>query len=248
MPVQSVRAAARRAALEAQQRLRVERAAREKRVSDLGVAVSVALAQRDEWVTRCERAAGEALRTMTAQEGLSLRAAAAWCGRGMSAREAARLRQAAEQHEQERSLHPAVPRRPPVTVRPAVGVGDGCTTRGCGRVGRAGPGGGRRGGRSPVAVQGRDRAGVCLPVVDGGGQWSRARAVLVRPGEGGDRALIRLRRGARCRPVERGAGAGGPVRQPVVSAGPPRARSGFLARGEPAGVGDPEGAHRFTVG
>lgn len=89
---QSARQVARRAALDAQAKMRAQRVEREKRVSALGVQVMVALGDRDEVVARCERRAGEALRAMTEDEGLGLTEAAQWCGEWMTRREAARLR------------------------------------------------------------------------------------------------------------------------------------------------------------
>ena len=89
---QNARQTARRAALDAQAKLRQQRVEKEKRVGARGVEVMVALGQRDEAVRRCEERAGEALRVMTDEEGLSLDAALEWCGDGLSRREAARLR------------------------------------------------------------------------------------------------------------------------------------------------------------
>lgn len=88
---QAVRQAARRAALEAQARMRAQRAERDKRLSALGVEVIAALEERDEWVARCEQRAAGALRRMVQEEGLSLREAVVWCGPGLSRREATRL-------------------------------------------------------------------------------------------------------------------------------------------------------------
>lgn len=51
----------------------------------------VALGERDEVVHRYEQLAGEALRQMTAVEGLSLDEAIQWCGEGLTRREVARL-------------------------------------------------------------------------------------------------------------------------------------------------------------
>ena len=50
-----------------------------------------ALAERDALVRDAERRAGHALRTMTEDEGLSLREAVDWCGSGVSVREVTRL-------------------------------------------------------------------------------------------------------------------------------------------------------------
>ena len=80
MPNQTARQQARRAALDAQTRMRQARAEQERRRSALAVTVVTALAERDALVLACEARAGEALRTLTDQEGLSMREAVAWCG------------------------------------------------------------------------------------------------------------------------------------------------------------------------
>jgi hypothetical protein len=96
MSQQSMRQAARRSALDAQAALRKERADRERRREALAVAVLTALGERDALVRDAERRAGQALRTMTEDEGLSLREAVEWCGSGaLTVREVARLRQLA---------------------------------------------------------------------------------------------------------------------------------------------------------
>jgi hypothetical protein len=87
MSQQSVRQAARRSALDAQAVLRKERADRERRLEGLAVEVLTALGERDGAVRDAERRAGEALRAMTEDEGLSVREAVEWCG---SARQSAR--------------------------------------------------------------------------------------------------------------------------------------------------------------
>ena len=94
MPNQTARQQARRAALDAQTRMRQARAEQERRRSALAVTVVTALAERDALVRACEARAGEALRTLTGQEGLSLREAVAWCGSDvqLTVREAPRLR------------------------------------------------------------------------------------------------------------------------------------------------------------
>ena len=91
MSQQSVRQAARRSALDAQAVLRKERADRERRLERLAVAVLTALGERDAAVRDAERRAGQALRTMTDDEGLSLREAVDWCGNGVTVREITRL-------------------------------------------------------------------------------------------------------------------------------------------------------------
>ena len=95
MSQQSVRQAARRSALDAQAARRKERAERERRLEGLAVAVLTALGERDGAVKDAERRAGEALRAMSEDEGLSVREAVEWCGTGMTVREVARLRRLA---------------------------------------------------------------------------------------------------------------------------------------------------------
>ncbi len=97
MANQSVRQAARRSALDAQARMRSERAEQERRRSGLAVAVVTALAERDALVQACEKRAGEALVKMTSAGGLTLREAVRWCGEQITLREATRLRQVAGQ-------------------------------------------------------------------------------------------------------------------------------------------------------
>ena len=93
---QSMRQAARRSALDAKAVLRKERADRERRLEGPAVAVLTALAERDAVVGDAERRAGQALVTMTDEEGLSLREAVEWCGSGaLTLREVTRLRQLA---------------------------------------------------------------------------------------------------------------------------------------------------------
>jgi hypothetical protein len=95
MSQQAVRQAARRSALDAQAVLRNERADRERRLESLAVAVLTALGERDALVRDAELRAGQALRTMTDDEGLSVHEAVAWCGSGVTVREVPRLRQLA---------------------------------------------------------------------------------------------------------------------------------------------------------
>src|SRR5215217_8727601 len=99
MSQQSVRQAARRAALDAQAVLRKERADRERRLEGFAVAVLTALGERDALVRDAERRAGQALRTMTEEEGLSLREAVDWCGSGVSVREVTRLLRLDDAHQ-----------------------------------------------------------------------------------------------------------------------------------------------------
>jgi hypothetical protein len=53
----------------------------------LAVEVLTALGERDAAVRDAERRAGEALQTMTLDEGLSVREAVEWCGSSVTARE-----------------------------------------------------------------------------------------------------------------------------------------------------------------
>jgi hypothetical protein len=92
MSQQSVRQAARRSALDAQAVLRKERADRERRLEGLAVEVLTALGERDRAVQAAELRAGQVLRTMTDDEGLSVREAVYWCGNGLTVREITRLR------------------------------------------------------------------------------------------------------------------------------------------------------------
>ena len=95
MSQQSVRQTARRSALDAQAARRKERADRERRLEALAVVVLTALRERDAAVQDSERRAGEALRMMTDDEGLSVREAVDWCGSGLTVLEVARLRRLA---------------------------------------------------------------------------------------------------------------------------------------------------------
>ena len=92
MGQQSIRQVARRAALEAQSTTRRERAEKDKRLQALAVQVLVAVGERDQAVTDAERRAGQALRQMTEDEGLTVREAVHRCGDQISVREATRLR------------------------------------------------------------------------------------------------------------------------------------------------------------
>ena len=99
MGQQSVRQAARRSALDAQAVLRKKRADRERRLEALAVAVLTALGERDALIRDAERRAGQALRTMTDDEGLSLREAVDWCGSGITVREITRLLRLDDAHQ-----------------------------------------------------------------------------------------------------------------------------------------------------
>ena len=96
MSRQSVRQAARRAALDVQSRRRRERAERDRRLEGLAVRVLIAVRERDAAVADAERRAGQALQEMTEVEGLSIREAVQWCGEGVTTREVTRLRRLAE--------------------------------------------------------------------------------------------------------------------------------------------------------
>jgi hypothetical protein len=84
-----------RSALDAQAARRRERADRERRLEALAVAVLTALGERDRAVKDAEMRAGEALRAMSVDEGLSVREAVEWCGTGITVREVSRLRRLA---------------------------------------------------------------------------------------------------------------------------------------------------------
>jgi len=114
---QSVRQAARRAALEAQAARRRERAQRDRRLEAMAVSVLVAVGERDAAVADADRRAGAALRQMTDQEGLSVREAVQWCGGRISTREAARLRRLAEPTPVETAPHPNDTNAPPDDLR-----------------------------------------------------------------------------------------------------------------------------------
>jgi hypothetical protein len=95
MGQQSVRQAARKAALDVRAARRVAGAQRERRLDTLAVELHVALRERDAAVAAIERRAGHALQAMTGDEGLTLREAVDWCGAGLTLREASRLRRMA---------------------------------------------------------------------------------------------------------------------------------------------------------
>ena len=91
MGQQTLRQAARRAALDAQAQLRRERAERDKRIEALAVEVLTALEERKAAIAECDRRAGRALQKLTEDEGLSVKQAVEWCGSGLTSREVARL-------------------------------------------------------------------------------------------------------------------------------------------------------------
>lgn len=82
---------ARRTARDARNERQRERQEREKRLEDLAVTALVAVGK----IAECERSAGEALRAMTEDEGLTLGEAVEWCGAEFGLREATRLRRLA---------------------------------------------------------------------------------------------------------------------------------------------------------
>jgi hypothetical protein len=85
------RQAAQRSVLEIQVALRRERADRERRLEALAITVLTALGERDALVRDAELRTGQALRTMTDDEGLSLPEAVDWCGSGITVLEITRL-------------------------------------------------------------------------------------------------------------------------------------------------------------
>jgi hypothetical protein len=99
MGQQSIRQEARRTALDVQSKKRRERAEREKRLEGLALRVLVAVGERDAAVARADRRAGQALREMIEDEGLSVHEAVEWCGDEITTREATRLRRLAEKGE-----------------------------------------------------------------------------------------------------------------------------------------------------
>ena len=99
MGQQSIRQEARRTALDVQSKRRRERAEREKRLEGLAVRVLVAVGERDAAVARADRRAGQALREMIDDEGLSVHEAVEWCGDEITTREATRLRRLTEKGE-----------------------------------------------------------------------------------------------------------------------------------------------------
>jgi hypothetical protein len=79
--------------------MRKERADRERRLEALAVAVLTPLGERDALIRDAEQRAGQALRTMTEDEGLSLRESAEWCGSGVTLREITRLLRLDRSHQ-----------------------------------------------------------------------------------------------------------------------------------------------------
>jgi len=96
MGKQAVRQQARSRARQARAKVRQEQAQRERRLAKWGEQVTVALAERDAVVTDCEQRAGQALRSLIKDAGLSTQDALAWCGdQGLTGREVHRLIRAA---------------------------------------------------------------------------------------------------------------------------------------------------------
>ena len=91
---QSVRQAARRRALQAQAKMRKERAEAERRRSALGVEIVVALSERDMAVERYEALAADALIKLLRDEGLTAEAVGVWAD-GLSSVEVKRLKRIA---------------------------------------------------------------------------------------------------------------------------------------------------------
>lgn len=89
-----VQAAARRRALDVRNEMRQARLERDRRLEDLATRAQVALLERRMLVGAAEQRAGEAIRTMTEDEGLALRDAVGWIGSDLTLGEARRLRQA----------------------------------------------------------------------------------------------------------------------------------------------------------
>jgi len=99
MSQQTIRQRARHTAREMAEKRRKERDERERRVVDLTERVLIAIGERDAAVSETEKCAGDALRKLTEQEGLSLGEAVAWCGKTMTVREATRLRRLARERQ-----------------------------------------------------------------------------------------------------------------------------------------------------
>ncbi|GAA2153505.1 hypothetical protein FHX52_1722 [Humibacillus xanthopallidus] len=95
---QTVRQAARRAAQDAQAKLRAERQERDKRLAGIAMDVLVALGERDAAVTTNERRAGAALMRLLEDERLSLAEVQQWCGPSLTRQEIARLRRCGNDH------------------------------------------------------------------------------------------------------------------------------------------------------
>lgn len=95
----SVRQAARRAALDAQAKLRMERDSRDKRLAGLAMDVLVALGERDAAMSKWEQRAGTALRQLLDDEHLSVAEVAQWCGPSLTRQEIAHLRRSGDDQQ-----------------------------------------------------------------------------------------------------------------------------------------------------
>ena len=106
MSQQTIRQAARRAALDGQAQRRRQRAERDKRIEALAVDFLTALEERKAAISDCERRAGLALLQMTQAEGLSEGDVVQRCGDGLTNRE---LRRLARLADREAVAAPAAP-------------------------------------------------------------------------------------------------------------------------------------------
>lgn len=100
-----VQTAARRRALDVRNEMRQARLLRDRRLEELAASAQVALVERRMLAQAAEQRAGEAILTMTKDEGLALREAVDWIGSDLTVAEARRLRQAVNE---ERKAHAAV--------------------------------------------------------------------------------------------------------------------------------------------
>lgn len=95
---QVLRQQARSRARAARAKVRQELADRQRRLARLGEQVAVVLADRDATIVDHERRAGDALRTMIQEEGLTATETLGWCGvEGLTARQVRRLARPAPQ-------------------------------------------------------------------------------------------------------------------------------------------------------
>ena len=98
MVASAARVAARRNVMDAHSQRRRLRQEREDRLAALAVEVNVALATGRAAMQKAERAAGQALNQMLAM-GASVAEVVEWCAGDLTAKDIARLRQAAAAHE-----------------------------------------------------------------------------------------------------------------------------------------------------
>ena len=96
MVASQVRVSARRSVVDAHSERRRQRQEREDRIAALAIEVSVALASGRAAMDSAEQAAGRALNGMLGM-GLSVAEVIEWCATGLTSREVARLRGAADQ-------------------------------------------------------------------------------------------------------------------------------------------------------